>query len=60
MMTAVETNADEKIWLVIWEAGLILQIPAGTLVVYPSALFLHFNVNIDGIKESRLPIPERN
>ena len=25
-----------------------MELPAGTLVLYPSALLLHFNVNIDG------------
>lgn len=48
MYGAGATNADEKIWLVFWEAGIIMQIPAGCIVIYPSALLLHFNVNIDG------------
>lgn len=42
------SNADEKIWLVLWEAGIIIQIPAGCVVMFPSALFMHFNINMDG------------
>ena len=44
-----ETNADERIWLVFWEAGIILQVPAGVFVIYPSALLLHFNVHVEGM-----------
>ncbi|KAH7905056.1 hypothetical protein BJ138DRAFT_1118826 [Hygrophoropsis aurantiaca] len=39
----------EKGWLVIWEAGLILEVPEGVLLFYPSALFYHFNVDIHDI-----------
>lgn len=39
-------EADELIWLVMWEAGLIIQVPAGVLILYPSALLLHFNFDI--------------
>jgi hypothetical protein len=38
-------NDKEKSWLVIWEAGLIIQIPAGVLVFYPSSIFYHCNVD---------------
>lgn len=44
----------EKVWLVLWEAGLVIQIPLGVLFVYPSALLLHFNVRIEG----RLRLPD--
>ncbi|KAI0089958.1 hypothetical protein BDY19DRAFT_992900 [Irpex rosettiformis] len=57
-----DTQADEKIWLVFWEAGIIMEIPAGTLVFYPSALLLHFNVNIDDVlrvtEDGKYPTPE--
>lgn len=53
---SVDSNADEKIWLVIWEAKLIIQIPAGVVFLYPSALFLHFNFNIDRQSLSCLPL----
>lgn len=48
LATPGKGDADKKIWLVFWEAGLIIQVPVGVFIVYPSALFLHFNVNIDG------------
>lgn len=47
-IAAGETTADERIWLVFYEARLIMQVPAGVFVLYPSALFLHFNVHIEG------------
>lgn len=39
---------DELCWLVIWEAGIIIQLPAGVLFGYPSAIFYHFNINLCG------------
>ncbi|KAJ4466684.1 hypothetical protein C8J55DRAFT_565673 [Lentinula edodes] len=39
-------NHREKCWLVIWEAGIALEIPPGVFVFYPSSLFLHFNVDL--------------
>ncbi|KAM5541944.1 hypothetical protein V8D89_004254 [Ganoderma adspersum] len=36
----------EKALLVIWEARLIIQLPIGVVFLYPSALFIHFNLNI--------------
>ena len=38
----------EKAWLVLWEAKLIIQLPIGVFFFYPSALFIHFNINIRG------------
>ncbi|KAK7030912.1 hypothetical protein VNI00_013858 [Paramarasmius palmivorus] len=40
-------NHREKCWLVIWEAGIALELPPGVFVIYPSSLFLHFNVDIE-------------
>ncbi|EIM81551.1 uncharacterized protein STEHIDRAFT_114974 [Stereum hirsutum FP-91666 SS1] len=40
-----------KAWLVIWEAGVIIEIPAGVFVAYPSSLFYHFNWDIGTICE---------
>ncbi|KAI1782564.1 hypothetical protein LXA43DRAFT_1068599 [Ganoderma leucocontextum] len=37
---------EEKAWLVLWEAGVIIQLPIGVVFYYPSALFIHFNINI--------------
>ncbi|KAJ4465135.1 hypothetical protein C8R41DRAFT_738925, partial [Lentinula lateritia] len=36
----------EKCWLVIWEAGIALELPPGVFLFYPSSLFLHFNVDL--------------
>ncbi|KAM5539835.1 hypothetical protein V8D89_006648, partial [Ganoderma adspersum] len=36
----------EKALLVIWEARLIIQLPIGVVFLYPSTLFIHFNLNI--------------
>ncbi|KAM5530099.1 hypothetical protein V8D89_016240 [Ganoderma adspersum] len=50
MMCAVfvygQFNSKEKAWLVLWEAGLILELPVGAFIFYPSALFTHFNVDM--------------
>ncbi|KAL0067939.1 hypothetical protein AAF712_005108 [Marasmius tenuissimus] len=40
----------EKCWLVIWEAGIALELPMGIFVLYPSSLFLHFNVDADNLQ----------
>ncbi|KAK6984027.1 hypothetical protein R3P38DRAFT_2663054 [Favolaschia claudopus] len=37
-------------WLVIWEAGVAVQLPPWTLAMYPSALFYHFNLDVHMIK----------
>lgn len=37
-----------KSWLVLWEAGVAIQLPAWTMLLYPSSLFYHFNIDIDG------------
>ncbi|KAI0040930.1 hypothetical protein FA95DRAFT_804673 [Auriscalpium vulgare] len=37
-------------WLVIWEAGIIIELPPWVLLIYPSSLFYHFNVDISDIK----------
>ncbi|KAL0059716.1 hypothetical protein AAF712_013512 [Marasmius tenuissimus] len=39
-----------KCWLVIWEAGIALELPMGIFVLYPSSLFLHFNVDADNLQ----------
>ncbi|KAF9506037.1 hypothetical protein BS47DRAFT_1399871 [Hydnum rufescens UP504] len=35
----------ETAWLVNFEAGIIIQLPTGIFLLYPSALIMHFNVN---------------
>jgi hypothetical protein len=43
-------DSGQQSWLVIWEAGVVIQLPAGVFLLYPSSLFFHFNVdiNLDG------------
>ncbi|TCD64118.1 hypothetical protein EIP91_004531 [Steccherinum ochraceum] len=40
----------ERIWIVLWEAGLVIQLPLGALFLFPSALLVHFNVKIEDIE----------
>jgi hypothetical protein len=42
-------NSKERSWLVIWEAGIIVEMPPGVFVMYPSSLFFHFNVDMCGM-----------
>ncbi|KAG1717402.1 hypothetical protein EDB19DRAFT_1653814 [Suillus lakei] len=44
--TSGKFNSKERSWLVIWEAGLVVEMPAGVFVMYPSSLFFHFNVDM--------------
>ncbi|TFK72417.1 hypothetical protein BDN72DRAFT_894773 [Pluteus cervinus] len=37
-------------WLVIWEAGVIIEMPPWTAAIYPSSLFFHFNIDIQDIE----------
>ncbi|KAI0072403.1 hypothetical protein K474DRAFT_1678701, partial [Panus rudis PR-1116 ss-1] len=39
-------HEKEHVWLVLWEAGIVIEIPVGVFLFYPSALFLHFNIDI--------------
>jgi hypothetical protein len=43
-------NFDHKTrcWLVLWEADLVIEMPPWTLILYPSSLFTHFNVDVHG------------
>ncbi|KAA1472872.1 hypothetical protein DENSPDRAFT_881587 [Dentipellis sp. KUC8613] len=54
-------NHRERAWLVLWEAGIIIQVPPGVFVAYPSSLFLHFNFDkflIVMTPDGQLPTPE--
>ncbi|KIY60753.1 hypothetical protein CYLTODRAFT_495533, partial [Cylindrobasidium torrendii FP15055 ss-10] len=42
--------SDEVCWLVIWEANIMIELPAGVFLAYPSSLFYHFNINIEDIE----------
>ncbi|KAF4617984.1 hypothetical protein D9613_012956 [Agrocybe pediades] len=43
-------NHKKKAWLVLWEAGIAVELPPWVAFMYPSSLFLHFNIDIDDIK----------
>ncbi|KAJ7688131.1 hypothetical protein B0H17DRAFT_1135786 [Mycena rosella] len=43
-------NHHQRTWIVIWEAGVAVQLPPWVLAMYPSALFYHFNIDVDEIK----------
>ncbi|KAL1738552.1 hypothetical protein HDZ31DRAFT_69876 [Schizophyllum fasciatum] len=58
-------NHREKCWLVMWEAGIIIQIPPGVIVAYPSALFYHFNIDLADLEVVQtdgadLPTPQNS
>jgi hypothetical protein len=41
-------NDSMKIWLVIWELGVVIQLPPWIYSALPSSLFIHFNIDIHG------------
>ncbi|KAJ7186931.1 hypothetical protein C8R46DRAFT_1206918 [Mycena filopes] len=43
-------NHTQRTWLVVWEAGIIIELPPWVLAMYPSALLYHFNIDIDQIQ----------
>ncbi|KAF9025383.1 hypothetical protein BDP27DRAFT_1351787 [Rhodocollybia butyracea] len=49
----------EKCWLVIWEAGIALELPPGAFLFYPSSLFLHFNIDLSHLPIVTTPNGER-
>ncbi|RDX40344.1 hypothetical protein OH76DRAFT_1423751 [Lentinus brumalis] len=69
MMCAVfvwgKFDHTEKAWLVLWEAKLIIELPPGVLMYYPSSLFTHFNVDPSDLKivttsDGSRPTPENS
>ncbi|KLO07599.1 hypothetical protein SCHPADRAFT_1001543 [Schizopora paradoxa] len=45
-----EFNHKERSWLVVWELGVVLELPPGVLVLYPSSLLFHWNMDVADIK----------
>ena len=41
-------NHQKRSWLVLWEAGVVVELPPWVLVAYPSSLFFHFNIDVHG------------
>ncbi|KAJ7763276.1 hypothetical protein B0H14DRAFT_2633772 [Mycena olivaceomarginata] len=37
-------------WLVIWEVGVAVELPPWVILIYPSALFYYFNLDISQIE----------
>ncbi|KAK7054082.1 hypothetical protein R3P38DRAFT_2499959 [Favolaschia claudopus] len=50
VLAGFEFDDDVYTWLVIWEAGVVVQLPPWTLAMYPSSLFFHFNIDVDEIE----------
>ena len=51
-VSAAKFNSKHRSWLVVWEAGIVVELPPWVPVVYPSGLFLHCNVDVHGEVES--------
>ncbi|KAF8889786.1 hypothetical protein BD779DRAFT_1671567 [Infundibulicybe gibba] len=43
----VKFNHSKRTWLVLWEAGIVVQLPPWVVFLYPSSLLTHFNIDID-------------
>ncbi|KAJ3767855.1 hypothetical protein FB446DRAFT_707476 [Lentinula raphanica] len=52
-------NHKEKCWLVLWEAGFAVELPPGIFIIYPSSLFLHFNVDLANLPIVTTPTGEQ-
>ncbi|EJD34126.1 hypothetical protein AURDEDRAFT_131324 [Auricularia subglabra TFB-10046 SS5] len=48
---------EEWSWLVIWELGIVVECPRGCFLLYPSALFFHFNARIVKCPKGQKPTP---
>ncbi|KAK7038350.1 hypothetical protein R3P38DRAFT_2516062, partial [Favolaschia claudopus] len=63
VLQGYDFNDEERTWLVIWEAAVAVQLPPWTLAIYPSALFYHFNIDVDEIDfvrtEGDVEVPTR-
>ncbi|KAF8193075.1 hypothetical protein K438DRAFT_1969559 [Mycena galopus ATCC 62051] len=43
-------NHTKRTWLVLWEAGIVVELPPWSMAIYPSALFYHFNIDVHDIQ----------
>jgi len=50
VMAGAEFNHTQRSWLVIWEAGVVVELPPWVIAAYPSSLFLHFNIDVNNIR----------
>ncbi|KAJ7893498.1 hypothetical protein B0H13DRAFT_1886381 [Mycena leptocephala] len=46
----VQFDHRKYTWLVIWEAGVAVELPPWVILIYPSALFYHFNLDVSQIQ----------
>ncbi|KAJ7177263.1 hypothetical protein C8R43DRAFT_1230274 [Mycena crocata] len=59
-------NHRRRGWIVLWEAGIYVELPPWTLIGYPSSLFYHFNVDVDQLQtvytddDVDIPTPENS
>ncbi|KAJ7158204.1 hypothetical protein C8R43DRAFT_847771, partial [Mycena crocata] len=64
--SAVNYNHKKRGWIVLWEAGIYVELPPWTLVGYPSSLFFHFNIDVDSLQtvytddDVDIPTPENS
>ncbi|KAJ7934412.1 hypothetical protein B0H13DRAFT_1951310, partial [Mycena leptocephala] len=50
LKTARQFDHRKYTWLVIWEAGVAVELPPWVILIYPSALFYHFNLDVSQIQ----------
>ncbi|KAF8160069.1 hypothetical protein B0H34DRAFT_858712 [Crassisporium funariophilum] len=43
-------NHSKRTWLVLWEAGVAIELPPWVMAAYPSSLLYHFNVDVSDFK----------
>lgn len=55
LLTGKKFNHSKRTWLVLWEAGVIVQLPPWTVFLYPSSLLTHFNIDIHGRSQRCIP-----
>ncbi|PPQ98313.1 hypothetical protein CVT26_013513, partial [Gymnopilus dilepis] len=57
-------NHRKKAWLVLWEAGLVVELPPWVVFLYPSSLLYHFNVDVEDIEfvltDGEKPTPQNS
>lgn len=47
-MPAKPFDHKRKSWLVLWEAGVVIELPPWVFLAYPSSLLHHWNVDLHG------------
>ena len=49
MHSLANFNHTVRSWLVIWKAEIVIELPPWVLLLYPSSLLYHFNIDVDGL-----------